>query len=969
LTRGPASPSGTAPVRSFVPLATPFLAEVARRLAAENPTRGDFSDDLVVVPGTQAGRDLAAHLSADATDATDATGVEGALQPVFLPAIVTAGDLPRLLVPQDPPMATPLEWRLAIAAVLRELPRGAGELLSPRGVALRDEASRFVLAGELSRVFREIGSFERTAHEVREAAETLSLDGYTGARRWAVLVEIEARSIEVLARSGRAHETTALRQARSRGPSAFHRPRRVSLVGMADLAPAMVGLLGALAVPISVFIQGDGESSLRRGDPEPEEEGPHQHQHQNHEGRFDDWGVVVPARWELAPLPLADARLSFVSGPREQGDVVARILSDFLENRRRSGAPGSGRVLVGSTDAADEPMLVARAAAASPAVTLRSARGRPANRSLAATALGAARDLLVAESVEALSAFVRHPYIEPLVWKQGEKPPAAILDAKLSRSPARAPMAAARAAEPALSRAVDEVLRPLLQMQADRDAGGEHVVEFLRKITANVPFSPRERRATTAVIEAARSLAVAPPGLRPRGKMRERLQLVLDAVQDEVVAQEEAPEAIDVVGFLELPLAEADLLIVTGVGEGRLPQTGGDDPLLPEALRRAARLSDRARTFARDAHALLVIAGQGGHREAHIVAPKVTATGDALLVSRLLLADRAEVAARRLRAQYGHDDGANAGQALPPRSRAGATVSRFAAPPALPTNVARPTVLSVTAFRDYLACPYRFALRHIYRLNVAETDPAEFSPAAFGHLLHAALADFGTSEVKDVDDPRLIAEFCLERLAFHLAATTFGAPTAAAEIQAEQAKARLRSFAEVQARHRADGYRIAKVEAQTDTDEALRRMTVRGRIDRIDVHEDGRVLLLDYKTHDRISKPESSHQKRGEWVDLQLPLYRHLAKEMGFSAGDRGFLLGYASLPRDRAAFTLASWSEEELRAADGVAQTIVDKVLDEPLPTAPVSPPPRYSETFAGICRDGSLTDDEEEDEDEEAG
>jgi ATP-dependent helicase/nuclease subunit B len=215
----------------------------------------------------------------------------------------------------------------------------------------------------------------------------------------------------------------------------------------------------------------------------------------------------------------------------------------------------------------------------------------------------------------------------------------------------------------------------------------------------------------------------------------------------------------------------------------------------------------------------------------------------------------------------------------------------------------------------------------------------------------------------------LIAEFCLERLAFHLAATTFGAPTAAAEIQAEQAKARLRSFAEVQARHRADGYRIAKVEAQTDTDEALRRMTVRGRIDRIDVHEDGRVLLLDYKTHDRISKPESSHQKRGEWVDLQLPLYRHLAKEMGFSAGDRGFLLGYASLPRDRAAFTLASWSEEELRAADGVAQTIVDKVLDEPLPTAPVSPPPRYSETFAGICRDGSLTDDEEEDEDEEAG
>ena len=131
-------------------------------------------------------------------------------------------------------------------------------------------------------------------------------------------------------------------------------------------------------------------------------------------------------------------------------------------------------------------------------------------------------------------------------------------------------------------------------------------------------------------------------------------------------------------------------------------------------------------------------------------------------------------------------------------------------------------------------------------------------------------------------------------------------------------------------------------------------MLLTGRIDRIDVNEHtGEWMILDYKSSDAGDPPERTHRDRsGAWVDLQLPLYRHLARELGIR-GKVG--LGYIALPKSTAKVGLlrAEWTDAELEKADETARSVARKVRDQRF-WPPAAPPPPYSEQFAAICLDG---------------
>ena len=236
-----------------------------------------------------------------------------------------------------------------------------------------------------------------------------------------------------------------------------------------------------------------------------------------------------------------------------------------------------------------------------------------------------------------------------------------------------------------------------------------------------------------------------------------------------------------------------------------------------------------------------------------------------------------------------------------------------------PEAVELPSQITVTAFRDYLACPYRFYLRHVRGLRSQDDEQAELDAAQFGNLLHDTLAHLGSSEAGRSDDPVAVHDFLVEHLR-RLASERFGkSPPTAVVIQIEQAELRLAAFAKHQADRAAQGWEIHYTETGVQLDDDVRigkakELVLIGRIDRIDYHPDTKQWAIwDYKTGDSPKHPRSVHVNRNqEWRNLQLPLYLPIAEKLKVTGKPT---VGYISLPKraDDTAFTIADFTPEHL--------------------------------------------------------
>jgi RecB family exonuclease len=97
-----------------------------------------------------------------------------------------------------------------------------------------------------------------------------------------------------------------------------------------------------------------------------------------------------------------------------------------------------------------------------------------------------------------------------------------------------------------------------------------------------------------------------------------------------------------------------------------------------------------------------------------------------------------------------------------------------------------------------------------------------------------------------------------------------------------------------------------------------------GRIDRIDYHPDLRIWQVwDYKTGENSIEPEKAHRPKGEWHDLQLPLYRHLCRSLGIEGPVR---MGYIVLSKrlSEIEFRPAEWVDADYESADAKAGEII---------------------------------------------
>ncbi|HMP80491.1 MAG TPA: PD-(D/E)XK nuclease family protein, partial [Pirellulaceae bacterium] len=357
--------------------------------------------------------------------------------------------------------------------------------------------------------------------------------------------------------------------------------------------------------------------------------------------------------------------------------------------------------------------------------------------------------------------------------------------------------------------------------------------------------------------------------------------------------------------------------------------------------------------LARDVYAMNLLAHS--RRRIRCVVGRRDGDGNPLKPSRLLLATDDDALVRRAQAFFTFAGTSRPRPWLTPTAPADVPLG-FQVPG--PRDIQDLRLVNVTMFRDYLACPYRFYLKHVLRLVSVCDDLEELGGDQFGSLAHQVLQTFGESDLRDSDDSYEIAEYLSAVLDAQPQVADLDAKLPTVRIQLESLRRRLKQFALVQAERRQQGWRIVAVEQKLDVPWTVdgEPFVIRGRIDRIDQHDDGRWAVWDYKSSERAKSPAAAHRRRHEWIDLQLPLYRHLLTvwRPDVEPHRDAIVTGYISIPSllRHITFDAAEWTPDELHEADAVAESVLrDLKANRFWPPNPQ--PPDFSDDFAAICQD----------------
>lgn len=417
------------------------------------------------------------------------------------------------------------------------------------------------------------------------------------------------------------------------------------------------------------------------------------------------------------------------------------------------------------------------------------------------------------------------------------------------------------------------------------------------------------------------------------------LELLLWRLGRQSYYPEHDDTVIDLEGWLELPWNDAPFLIVTGINDGNVPDSQLSDVFLPDSLRSQLNLRHDADQFARDVYLMCeLLESRKQEGCTYFIVGKTSIAGDPLKPSRLLFRCDDEELLRRTDRLFGAPKGE--------RESSPSTISFMldARPPAdVPANQLTLTKLPVTWFKDYLACPFRFYLRHILGMEKLDDEKREMDAPDFGSLVHYALQKMAEStEMRQCEKDHELSKFlCTE--AANWVARRFGSsvPLQVA-IQLEAARERLKAAAHVQAELVREGWDI--VQSEMNIEAEFNGIKVSGRIDRIDRHrETGHIRVLDYKTSDKATNPSEAHLsssstntqayakvilngKNKRWTNLQLPLYIIvLSKEESYGQIETS----YFNLPKAVKDTRVTLWNNFSSELLES-ARTCVEGVIND---------------------------------------
>ncbi|MCE9543959.1 MAG: PD-(D/E)XK nuclease family protein [Planctomycetia bacterium] len=890
-------------LRQFLSFDQPALPAAARWLIDRYARDGmaNFDGVTLVVPGGRAGRRLLSLMI------DECARRELAFQP---PDVVTAGDLPERLYTPQRPFADELTQKLAWVGALRGIDRAALSALVPHPPEGDDFEAWLPLAELLIGLHRELSADALDFDDVGTRASAMA--GVDERKRWQVLRRLQEAYLAAIDAAGLWDQQTA------RLIAIEHKEcrcdRQLVLLFTVDMNRALRKMIDQVAEQTTEPSTKDRITVLVFAPPEWSD-------------RFDEHGCLNPEAWQDASLSISTSQIHLAGGPDDQAEAVARAIGAY------DGRYRSDEVTIGVPDARLVPHVTRQLADCG--VATRWGVGRELSASAPYRLLVAIVERIERSRFADFAALVRHADVERWLGERGlgvdylmqlDDYQARHLPARLGKHWLGPPSDHDHVRS--IYTVVEQLLKPLRGAARQPSQWAEPILETLRtvygmvELDADNPHDAMTLRGLEAIHEAALALQNVPPAIAPRIAAGAAIRWVLSGIGKENVSPPADPQAVEMLGWLDLPWDDSPALVVTSFNEGIVPEPTGADPFLPNRLRTQLGLFDAARRYARDAYFVEVLART--RQELSLLVGRHDTENDPLSPSRLLFAAPAATVAERVLRLFGEAPEPAVRQPLSgmraiAREQSGFTVPRPA------VELATPESIRVTAFRDYLACPFRFYLRHVLNLRLHDDTAEELDGAAFGNLVHEVLSAFGRSDVAGSTDAAQIEAYLHDALAKSVSRIYGNEPLAPLAVQVEQLKRRLSAP-----------------------------ITLRGRIDRIDRRRGtDEVMIFDYKSASTVDKPDKTHRRRnGEWIDLQLPLYRHLARAISID-GRCG--LGYIAVPRDtaKAMHLQAHWTDADLAAADAAASEVVRRIRRREF-WPPVDGNTWGFDDLAAICQEG---------------
>ena len=600
----------------------------------------DMTQVIVVVPGRRAGRRLEEVL----VTSSETHGL-------IPPQIVTTGELPERLYQPCQPIAQPLQSLLIRVRTAQQADSMALRQIVPQPPDPDNWRAWLALAYDLAKLDDELAGQLIPIEQV--IAKCQAAFDFTDHDRWQTLTQLQHDYEQTLAQHEFQDRNMARLEAIKRNDCKTDCD--IILLATSDLNRMTRAMLDHCDDRITALI----------------------HAPSSHADGFDPWGCLITDYWDHHQLNLPPDMIRIADRPGDQASHTVHVIEEQANNRF-----SADRITLGLGDESLGPTIgrTLRLAGA-PA---RLAVGKLVAQSRPALLLAAVARYAKQQRLDDFATLLRHPDIETHLAQPSPQ-------ANHRRNPQSLPDIAtwltlldryatdylhARPTEPWLGdpqkqaqlKAIHSRVAALLPDQFNHprplSQWSQPIADMLTSVYSHEALNRQHNddadliRALEIMGQTLREQAELDTNnaLQPKLTFAQAITFTLTRLTGLNIPPQGGQPAIELLGWLELQLDDAPMLIITGLNEGSVPRSNSADAFLPDQTRKALGLEDNKRRYARDLMMLRAIVACHVPGQVTLITGRRDANDNPLAPSRLLLACDPDQLAPTIERFYGSDE-------------------------------------------------------------------------------------------------------------------------------------------------------------------------------------------------------------------------------------------------------------------------------------------------------------------------